>query len=97
MATGRLEQLAVRWCNAEASQRTHPRGVFRDRVEVFVCTLPYGHDGYHVGEDAYGQIAACWHGEWAHNELAECICGGGEQGEGLVSIPHESHCPLYQS
>jgi hypothetical protein len=23
----------------------------------------------------------------------ECNCNGGEQGEGLVSIPHEPHCP----
>ncbi len=23
-----------------------------------------------------------------------CICDGGPQGEGLVSVPHEPHCPL---
>lgn len=27
-------------------------------------------------------------------ELPDCLCDGGEQGEGLVSIPHEPHCPL---
>ncbi len=26
--------------------------------------------------------------------LDRCTCDGGPQGEGLVSIPHEPHCPL---
>lgn len=24
-----------------------------------------------------------------------CVCNGGPQGEGLVSIEHEPHCPLF--
>ena len=27
----------------------------------------------------------------------ECICNGGPQGEGMVSLPHESHCPCHPS
>ena len=27
---------------------------------------------------------------------ADCTCDGGPQGEGLVSLPHEPHCPLHQ-
>lgn len=30
----------------------------------------------------------------AREQEQQCICDGGDQGEGLVSIPHEPHCPL---
>ena len=26
-----------------------------------------------------------------------CICDGGDQGDGLCAIPHEPHCPRFES
>ena len=28
---------------------------------------------------------------------SRCICDGGDQGDGLCAIPHEPHCPLFES
>lgn len=32
----------------------------------------------------------------AHPDRAECTCNGGEQGDGLVSLPHEPGCARYR-
>lgn len=50
-----MEKMQVRRCEATADARSQPLGVFRNRDDdpsrQVVCTLPYGHNGYHVAED----------------------------------------------